>query len=204
MDFLAHSSGTATPTPPSKRLCPGMAFLVLSNELASAQYLYCPCDNIHSGYATNFSYGDLLGVATPPPSGFPAVQIGETRSFSSKISYFVNADGLATTPFDILIGDDNIGNQTSASDPAAYRFGAGSAASEASVAAASAQGCVGLTSRAFNGSPWWSWTANDFHQESGGGLGMADSSVQGATIVGLHAYLASSTNSPAEAFNFMP
>lgn len=205
MDFLAHSSGTAAPTtPPNKVLCPGMAYMVMSNELSAPKVLCCPSDNIHCGHATNFSYGDLLGIGTPPPFGTPAVQVGETGLSSSKISYFVNGDGLVANPQDILIGDDNIGNATLDTAAAVYRFGASSTAGEASVAAASAQGCVGITSSAFDGSPWWSWTANDFHQKAGH-MGMADGSCHSSTILGLHEYLRNSTNSaPAEAINFMP
>jgi len=214
-EFLAHTStgGTATPAAPvSGVYCPGMVYMVMSNELSSAKILFCPSDNIHTannGYATNYSYGDLLDIATPGagsyPNSKPSAMNGEPAGgANSKVSYFINADATEANPQDIMTGDDNIGNfnASSASAVASYRFGA-SATSE-SINQAAAATCVGITSQAWSGSPWWACTANDFHQKSGN-LGMADGSCQGATISGLHNYLNNSTNSAAaEAINFMP
>lgn len=212
-EFVAHSSGSSAPIAPfSGVYCPGMAYMVMSNELSTSKVLYCPSDNIHTtgnGYATNFSYGDLLGIATPQPGTYPsskpATQPGENAGGgNSKISYFVNADALGANPQDIMTGDDNIGNNgaITTSAVAQYRFGA-FLGSEL-VSAASSATCVGITSAAFNGSPWWAWTANDFHRKSGN-LGMTDGSCQSVTISGLHSFLSGSTNSAsAEAINFMP
>jgi hypothetical protein len=181
--------------------------MVMSNELSTAKILFCPSDNIHTSAATNFGYGELLGIVTPANSNAtPAPQLGENRTFSSKISYFINGDAPGANPQDILTGDDNIGNDsaTSASATAAYRFGASSAALEASVFSATAACNAGITSLASSGVPWWSWTAGDFHRASGI-LGFADGSCQPASIAGLHNYLAHSTNSVVgEAVNFMP
>jgi hypothetical protein len=182
-----------------------MAFMVMSNELSTAKILFCPSDNIHPNPATNFSYGDLLDVAVPVAGGSPAAQQGEVSSTaSSKISYFINGDATEANPQDIMTGDDNVGNNgaTSSSATAGYRFGA-SATSESIAGAASTATCVGITTTAFSGSPWWSWTPNDYHQKAGN-LGLADGSVQGATISGLHSYLSNSTNNGGEAINFMP
>jgi hypothetical protein len=208
-DYLSHSSGASTPTAPTPGpLCPGMAFMVMSNELSTPKVLYCPSDNVHTmnnGYATNFSYTDLLGIAAPVSPAKPAAQIGETATAASKISYFVNGDATEANPRDLMTGDDNIGNNgaTTASSPTNYRFGASASANTASIAANGITS-VGISATAFNGSPWWAWTANDFHRKSGN-LGMADGSCQFATIAGLHVYLSTSTNSqPAEAINFMP
>src|SRR5271165_5502422 len=33
-EFMSHSSGSSTPTAPGKVECPGMAFMVMSNELS--------------------------------------------------------------------------------------------------------------------------------------------------------------------------
>ena len=216
-EFLAHSATATSPTPtaPASGIyCPGMAYMVMSNELSTAKILFCPSDNIHTfenGYATNFGYFELLGVTyTPPanasyPANKPPTQVGEQAAAGSKISYFINGDALEANPQDVMTGDDNIGNNsaTSASTAASYRFGATSAASE-TVSQDSATLTVGITTMAFSGPTWWSWTPNDFHQKSGN-LGMADGSCQGATISGLHNYLGNSTNSAAsEVINFMP
>jgi len=209
-EFVSHCSGFASATPgvAGKPMCPGMAFMVMSNELSTPKVLFCPSDNIHTlnnGYATNFSYTDLLGIAAPVGLAKPAAQVGEGDTAGSKISYFVNGDATEANPRDLMTGDDNIGNNgaTTASSPTNYRFGASNSANTASIAANGVTS-VGISATAFNGSPWWAWTANDFHRKSGN-LGMADGSCQFATIAGLHVYLSASTNSqPAEAINFMP
>lgn len=208
-EYLSHSgTGPASGTVPAGGYAPGMVYMVMSNELSSAKILFCPSDNIHTlgnGYATNFSYGDLLGVPTPTTANASITQIGEQANAGTKISYFVNADAQEANPQDIMTGDDNIGNNTSSiSSPSGYRFGPSSAASQ-TVNQASASTCQGISSVAWSGATLnWSWTANDFHQKSGN-LGMADGSCQGATISGLHNYLNNSTNSAAyEEINFMP
>ena len=207
-EFLSHANASsATPIGPSggNSLCPGMAFMVMSNELSTPKILFCPSDNIHSNAAANFSYLDLLGVfAVPRAGGSPSAQPGETTSASSKISYFINGDATAANPQDIISGDDNIGNNSAitASATAGYRFG-GTAISESCVDAANGTTSVGITTTAYRGSPWWSWTPNDFHQGAGN-LSFADGSCQQATIASLHTYLNHSTNNGAEAINFMP
>jgi len=201
-EFVAHSSGTATPTA-AKVECPGMVYMVMSNELSTAKILFCPSDNIHVGNATNFGYGELLLIATPAANALPTAQGGENGSYSSKISYFVNGDATEANPQDIMTGDDNIGNGAGNTGPATTRYGL--SGTSTSIGSASASTTVGITTVAFSSttSPL-SWTANDFHQKSGN-LGMADGSCQSATISGLHNYLANSTNSAAaEAINFMP
>lgn len=202
-EYLAHSSATAssTPTPPaSSRYIPGVVYMVMSNQLASPNVVFCPSDNIHPYAATNFSFGSLLGS-----TGIYANQPGEpSGSIGSKISYFVNADATEANPRDIMTGDDNIGNYAaSASQPASFRFGA--SASSPLVPSASPATCMGITSAAFGGGgTYWSWTGYDFHQKSGN-LGFADGSCQSTTIPGLQYYLSNSTNSAAaEAVNFMP
>jgi prepilin-type N-terminal cleavage/methylation domain-containing protein len=202
-DFLSHNNnGTATGTTPTA-YCPGMAYMVMSNELSTPKILYCPSDNYHANSATNFSYYDVLGIDTPTTTT-PAAQVGENGTPFSKISYFVNGDATEANPQDVMTGDDNIGNQTTTINMASnYRFGA--SASSTSVATAKAATCVGITTTAFSSAANnWAWTANDFHQKAGN-IGLADGSVQSATISGLHQFLANSTNSqPAEVINFMP
>jgi prepilin-type N-terminal cleavage/methylation domain-containing protein len=203
-EFLAHSSGSASPYTPSRGYCPGMTYMVLTNELSSPKILFCPADNIHVNAATNFSYFDLLYVSSIPGKTGSATQKGEDSNGSSKVSYFVNGDATEANPQDIMTGDDNIGNNTSSlTMVSGWRFGASS--SSASVSQASFSTTVGITTTSFSSANNnWSWTANDFHQKSGN-LGFSDGSCQSATITGLHYYLGSSTNSAAtEAINFMP
>ena len=203
-EYLSHSSGGSTPTAPwSSRLAPGMAFMVMSNELSTAKILFCPADNIHSRPATNFNYYDLLGYSGTP-SSVTGNQCGEGTP-NSKISYFVNGDVAAANPQDVLAGDDNIGSNgaNSANATARYRFG-GSSLTETCATAGNGVTSVGLTTAAYKGTPWWSWTANEFHQNSGNLL-MADGGCLSTTVSELHFYLSHSTNSASvEAFNFMP
>ena len=206
-DFLAHSGSATAPSAPSGNVyCPGMAFMVMSNELSTPKVLYCPSDNIHTlnnGYATNFSYGDVLGIAAPAANAKPAAQVGEGATAGSKISYFINGDASEANPQDIMTGDDNIGTAgTSSTAAAGFRFG--SSAGQNTVATATAATTQGISPSAFGPTAYWSWTPNDFHQKSGN-VGMADGSVQAATVSGLHNYLSNSTNSaPYEAINYMP
>jgi prepilin-type N-terminal cleavage/methylation domain-containing protein len=203
-EFLGHSNGSATATTPSRGYAPGMTFMVMSNELSTAKILFCPSDNIHTSFATNFSYFDLLYISTVPGTTGSVTQKGEDSNGSSKVSYFVNGDATEANPQDIMTGDDNIGNNTTGINSASgYRFGASS--SSTSVTSASSTTTVGITTTSFSApNANWAWTANDYHQKSGN-LGLADGSVQSATISGLHQYLANSTNSqPDEAINFMP
>jgi prepilin-type N-terminal cleavage/methylation domain-containing protein len=176
---------------------PGMVFMVMSNELSTPKILYCPSDNYHtagSGQATNFSFQDLLSVATAPVSPNKAAASGVT-----KISYFVNGDASEANPQDVMIGDGNIGNQTATAGngAAAYRFGQNTTSEIAAIPtgqqlSAAAWGAANLA---------WAWTANDLHQKSGN-LGMADGSCQSASISGLHTYLQNSTNSALCMINF--
>ena len=208
-EYLAHNSVAAT-----RAEVPGMTFMVMSNELSSAKILWCPSDNIHtanSGYATNFSYQDLLFEAAPASTSYATLQPGESTTGNSKISYFVNGDATEANPQDIMTGDDNIGNAGNTQSAAAiFRWGATTAAetcgsASTSVSATSTSStAVPITQSAFGPTLFWGWTANDFHQKSGN-LGMADGSCQGATIGTLHSYLNNSTNSVAyETINFMP
>ena len=141
----------------------------------------------------------------PPTTTYMA---GEGGSSLTKISYFVNGDAQEANPQDVMTGDANIGNNgtTTASSASAAAFfngrererergkkkkereresGTSGTTTTRSGVTTGKDTDVGDTTTAFNGSPWWSWTANDFHQKSGN-LGMADGSCQGATISGLH------------------
>jgi len=157
--------------------------------------LYCTSDSIHTGAATNFSYGDLLATVAPTPPALAAKQGG-----LGKISYFVNGDATESDPQAIMTGDCNIGNSpnTAATAPAGFRFG-GNATSET----------VGpVTAVQLTGVAWgaaanaWAWTQGDLHQKAGN-AGIADGSVQQLSISGLHTALSNCTNTVAQPyFNF--
>ncbi len=176
---------------------PGMVYMCMSNELSTAKIVYCPSDSMHtagSGYATNFSFGDLLGCGAPG-AGVKAAQSGIT-----KVSYFVNGDATDADPSVVLSGDENIGNQTATANngAASYRFG--QTAASAIAAIPTAQVLTGVAFGAANLA--WAWTATDLHQKSGN-VGLADGSVQSVTISGLHTALQNSTNTvAAQSFNF--
>jgi|SRR5665213_215216 len=197
-EYLGHSGSgaSATPATAANPLIPGMAFMVMSNELSTPKILACPSDNIHtagSGYATNFAYGDLLGVAAAPVAGAKVAQPGAM----GKISYFINGDATEANPQDVMSGDENIGNvNTGANGAASYGFTQTAAAPPTAAKSESLYAAAWGTA---NGA--WAWTANDFHQKSGN-LGLADGSVQSASIAGLHTYLQNSTNSGPECLNF--
>jgi prepilin-type N-terminal cleavage/methylation domain-containing protein len=187
-EYLYHSGAAG---PPLYVNNPGMTFMVMSNELATPKIVYCPSDSAHqvgNVAATNFSYGDLLGCANPVP-GQKALQSGTT-----KVSYFVNGDATETDPQAIMYGDLNIGNQvlTANNGAASYRFGASASGPPTGVILPQAINAVAFGSANLA----YAWTANDLHQKSGN-LGLADGSVQSATISGLHTYLAAATNTVA-------
>jgi prepilin-type N-terminal cleavage/methylation domain-containing protein len=196
-EYITHGTGVATPAVPANNN-PGMVFMVMSNELSTPKIIFCPSDSIHtagSGYATNWSYNDLLSV-NAPNAGTAVASGGLT-----KISYFINGDATESDPQSIMVGDCNIGNQNTANNsPSTFRFG-GSATSE-SFTTANAQGVTAVAFGAATGA--WAWTPNDLHQKTGNLL-IADGSVQSATVSGLHTYLQNATNTvSAPAFNFLP
>lgn len=193
-DYLAHYGATGA-NPAINN--PGMAFMVMSNELSTPKVIFCPSDNIHTagdGYATNFTFQDVLGI--PTPIGAALAQPGKV----TKISYFINGDATEVDPQMVMSGDSNIGNQSTANNaPSSWRFG-----STAAAPLASAPPPQQLLAAAFStANNAWAWTASDFHQKSGN-LQMADGSVQQASISGLHDYLRNSTNTVAQPFFGFP
>jgi prepilin-type N-terminal cleavage/methylation domain-containing protein len=194
-EYVGHANGGTITQPNPNNM--GMVFMVMSNELSTPKIMFCPSDSLHtagSGYATNFSYGDMLSIATPVAPNKAAA------SGVTKISYFVNGDASEANPQDVMIGDCNIGNQTATANngAAAYRFGASAANPQPTAVVAPVQLSAAAWGAAANA---WAWTANDLHQK-GGNLGMADGSCQSASISGLHTYLQNSTNSALCVFNW--
>jgi len=191
--YLGHANGAAISQPAPNN--PGMVFMVMSNELSTPKVIFCPSDNIHtagSGYATNYTFGDVLGCGNPNPATGLAPAGGVT-----KISYFINGDATEVDPQMIMSGDGNIGNTGTANNGgSSYRFGG---AGTGAVIAPQQLTTISVSSTAPTA---WAWTTPDFHQKSGNLL-MADGSVQQASVSGLHEYLRSSTNTVAyPVFNF--
>jgi prepilin-type N-terminal cleavage/methylation domain-containing protein len=191
-DYVGHTPNVA-PNPNN----PGMVFMVMSNELSTPKIVYCPSDSAHTSgniAATNFSFGDFLGCA------IPAVGVKALQSGITKVSYFVNGDATETDPQAVMYGDLNIGlgGSATANSAAPFRFGASATAPPTTPPPAQ-----WLTGAAWSATAnQWSWTANDLHAKSGN-LGLADGSVQSATISGLHTYLQAATNTVSgPAFNF--
>ncbi len=195
-EYVGHVGGTA-PTYGANPLNPGMVFMVMSNELSTPKILFCPSDTLHTagnGYATNFTFQDVLGDASAPTAGNKAA----APSAPGKISYFVNGDAQEVNPQDVMIGDCNIGNAANTANNSAASFGFTWVAGGAPSRCASVQ----LQAVAWgSGNNAWAWTANDLHQKTGN-IGMADGSVQSCSISGLHTYLNNSTNNGYEVFNF--
>ena len=185
-EYVGHTGSPSTAGTP---LNPGMVFMVMSNELSTPKILFCPSDTVHtagSGYATNFSFQDVLGCAAP--AGANKAPAGGV----TKISYFVNGDAQEVNPQDVMIGDFNIGAGASTAQNGAA----------STIFSATAQAAVQLLPAAWGlAANAWAWSANDLHQKSGN-IGMADGSVQSCSISGLHTYLNNSTNSGLEVFNF--
>ncbi|HAO79857.1 MAG TPA: hypothetical protein DCQ92_12960 [Verrucomicrobia subdivision 3 bacterium] len=194
-DYFMHN-GVGAPA----RNNPGMAFMVMSNELSTPKIIGCPSDNLvgHGNYATNFSYLDVLGTAAPAVNQLVAQQGGV-----GKISYFINGDASEVDPQIIMYGDLNVGNAGTLNNAAAtWAFGNSSASARGLYATGAAPN--GTTGGAFASATLtgaWSWTT-ETHSKSGN-IGLSDGSVQAVTISGLHTSLANSTNSTAiQSFGF--
>jgi len=191
-EYVAHANGNAIANATGV-YNPAMAFDVMSNELSTAKILYCPSDSRGGSYATNWSFSSLMAVPNATPTA--------ALSAPTSISYFINGDAANDAdPQMVLSGDYNIGNNnSSASGPASYRFGA-SATATTSTSCNIAVQCIAT---AFSGASPWSWTVNDAHQKLGN-LIINDGSVQSATCSGLHTYLQNGTNTvPTPVFNFL-
>jgi type II secretory pathway pseudopilin PulG len=188
-DYLTHGGGLAgLGNPPASGIyCPGLVFLAMSNEFSSPKTLFCPSDNIHTagaGYATNFTYQDLLSIAAPSANGRPIAE-GITKT-----SYFVGADATEADPQSVMSGDCNIGTATGAS-PAASRFA--SFVPGMSVTGSAYMGPAFSIYAATAGSGNWAWTASDLHQKKGNLL-IADGSVQSTSDNSLHTLMQLATN----------
>jgi len=195
-EYYTHTGGA---TPANNN--PGMAFMVMSNELSTPKVVGCPSDNLvgHGFYATNFSYADLDGNTTAPT----AAAMASKQNLATKISYFVNGDASDSDPQMLVMGDLNIGNVGTANNAAAtYAFGNAMPTSRTIVypTAAAPNGTTGGAFISANAGAW-AWTT-ETHQKTGN-IGLSDGSVQSTTISSLHSALQNSTNSTAsQSFGF--
>lgn len=189
MEYLGHGTSAAL------HLNPGMVYMVMSNELSTPKVIYCPSDSYHNTNGLVFNYNSVV-VCTPPPAtgaGFA----GSPVTAPGTASYFVNGDAVETDPQIIMTGDENIGNQTATANNGASTYGfiatGGAAASTTPVVSQSEYfgGTYTTPSSLLAGA--WAWTQGEMHQKSGN-IGMADGSVQGVTISGLHTAMQNSTN----------
>ena len=176
---------------------PGMAFMVMSNELSTPKVVGCPSDslagtpnNSHGNYATNWTYGDVLGATyTPNIAQNPPTTGG-------KISYFFNGDSSDSDPQIVVMGDLNFGNvATAANAPSSYAFGSSSATVRNALFTPSATTTTGSANWVSQNAGAWSWTT-ETHTKSGN-IGLSDGSVQSVTISGFHTALQNSTNTTA-------
>jgi prepilin-type N-terminal cleavage/methylation domain-containing protein len=197
-EYLTHGGNTYGTSTAASALTPGMAFLVMSNELSAPKILSCPSDNLHTTAPATWSPTNIAGIATL------SANLSIAQNLESSISYFVGADATEADPQAIISGDCNIG-------PAGTGAGNSSAPATARFAnlteTTSTSGAEQLGAYAFSGTgtgtAWWSWTANDLHQKTGNLL-IADGSVQSTTISSLHTYLNNATNTVgAPVFNFI-
>jgi prepilin-type N-terminal cleavage/methylation domain-containing protein len=148
-------------------------FCVMSNELRTPKILYCTSDSMsdHAGtYATNF--GQVANSASSPAGN-------KGNGGFNYLSYFVDGDASDNYPQMILDGDRNIGTSTAQGSPA------GKTNYSATTLTANIQDWTAAQP--------WAWTANDIHLKVGN-LGMADGSVQQATLSGLTSALLGTTN----------
>jgi len=166
------------------------AYLCMSNELSTPKLLICPSDGSRSSYATNFPQ-----VFNSLYSGNPATPVSTTPNTLavSFTSYMLCGDAAEAYPQMIITGDRNIGNNNGAAltsgQPAPnINFGTNNVTSTGG-----ANGS--MAAQPYN----WGWTTTDLHQKAGN-LGIADGSVQQATIAGLNTSLQNATNGAATMF----
>jgi prepilin-type N-terminal cleavage/methylation domain-containing protein/prepilin-type processing-associated H-X9-DG protein len=203
-EYFYHQGASTAVAPQTFKANPGMAFMVMSNELGTAKIVGCPSDSLpnHGTYATNFVYGDLLGVVTPATGAEAAAQ-GTT---CGKVSYFINGDAEEADPQMLMAGDLNMGAFNDADNAAsAYPFDQTVAGTRnAPFTPGTTAGTAGLTGGSFDSSTAataWSWTI-DTHNKTGN-VAMSDGSVQSLTINGLHLALSNSTNTiVSQSFSF--
>ncbi|HSY19025.1 MAG TPA: prepilin-type N-terminal cleavage/methylation domain-containing protein [Candidatus Acidoferrales bacterium] len=187
-DYVGHGTTATT------HLNPGMVFMVMSNELSTPKVCYCPSDSYNRTIANSFGYTNFV-QCTPPGNGTLA---SSPVNNPGALSYFINGDAADTDPQMLVTGDANMGfaGSTTANSPANFAF----IASSGSPTTPGQGSQATLTSAAWAASTTaWAWTANENHAKSGN-IGLADGSVQGVTVSGLHTAMMNSTNTTASQY----
>jgi prepilin-type N-terminal cleavage/methylation domain-containing protein len=153
-------------------------FTVMSNECNTPKILFCPADN------GTWKVGgvDVLRAAATNWVTFDQTINGVTPASYQFLSYFVCGDAFESYPQMILSGDRNIGDCN-----LVLGIPAPNTNSTVNLHASSQWGSVAGTT------PVWAWDQASLHLKNGN-LGLADGSVQQATISGLQSALTSATN----------
>ncbi len=152
-------------------------FCVMSNEIVNPKILTCPADISKTALPTEHgatASGPLMQSATNW-AGFGNLNL----------SYFVEGNAYDKFPSMILMGDRNIGTTTSWSSSATGMNMYNNGYSEIAV--------PGLTPAISLKSFPWEWSDPDIHQGAGN-LGLADGSVQQASLGGLQRALNDTVN----------
>ena len=148
-------------------------FCVMSNQLRTPKILNCPSDLSKTALAS-----DPVGTASGP---IAAAATNWAGFGPSNLSYFVEGDASDKSPKMILIGDRNVGNTIAGrvSDTMDLGILPADSMNMQNAACCQATGVLGATTKTLP----WTWTDNDIHQSSGN-LGMADGSVNQASLKG--------------------
>ena len=148
-------------------------FCVMSNQLKTPEVLHCPADVSKTSNPADMSIstGPIAAAATNWAGFGP-----------QGLSYFVCGDASDKYPKMILIGDRNIGNVINGktSDTADYGVLPADSMNMVNYGFCNTTGVLGSIQKPLP----WAWTDGDLHQDSGN-LGMADGSVQQASLNGL-------------------
>ncbi len=158
-------------------------FCVMSNQLRTPEVLHCPADVSKTALAS-----DPVGTASGP---IAAAATNWTGFGPQGLSYFVCGDASDKYPKMILIGDRNIGNTIAGrvGDTADYGVLPADSMNMMNGPYGNATGVLGSIQKPLP----WAWTDGDIHQDSGN-LGMADGSVQQASLNGLKLAITDTTN----------
>jgi prepilin-type N-terminal cleavage/methylation domain-containing protein len=170
---LEYVFSTLNPDPGTHySLC--SVFTVMSNEVNTPKILFCPADN-------------GVWISTPRTSATnwntfdPYTTSAGTRTYLY-LSYFVCGDAFESYPQMILDGDRNIGTASAIATAADN--------TNSTVVGKAAVSQWGTTPGA---APIWAWDNASMHLKNGN-IGLADGSVQQATISGLQQALTAATN----------
>ena len=163
-------------------------FCVMSNELSTPKMIYCPAD-----ISPATAPGDTPGSHTISGLTICSAATNWGGFGPGNLSYFVSGNTSDKYPKMILIGDRNIGNTTANGQTIPAGSGAGSMNM---LNGAYANGPIPGMNPQPTMPPYfsnWTWTDNDIHQGAGN-FGLADGSVQQASLNALSQALSDTLN----------